>query len=89
MEPGTKFDNMTILSGPQGIGKSTLLDKMSKGWFNDSIRTFEGKEASELLQGVWLVEISELDAFRRRMSLGSSSFSAYAWIGFGPPMAAM
>ena len=65
MEPGTKFDCMTILSGPQGIGKSTLLDRMSKGWFNDSIRTFEGKEASELLQGVWLVEISELDAFRR------------------------
>ena len=43
----------------------TLLDKMSKGWFNDSIRTFEGKEASELLQGVWLVEVSELDAFRK------------------------
>ena len=65
MEPGCKFDNMLILCGPQGIGKSTLLDKMSKGWFNDSIRTFEGKEASELLQGVWLVEIAELDAFRR------------------------
>lgn len=65
MVPGTKFDIMTILSGPQGIGKSTLLDKMSRGFFNDSIRTFEGKEASELLQGVWLVEISELDAFRR------------------------
>lgn len=65
MVPGSKFDNMLILSGPQGIGKSTLLDKMSHGWFNDSIRTFEGKEASELLQGVWLVEIGELDAFRR------------------------
>lgn len=65
MMPGCKFDNMLILSGPQGIGKSTLLDKMSRGWFNDSIRTFEGKEASELLQGVWLVEVSELDAFRR------------------------
>ncbi|MBQ6163939.1 MAG: virulence-associated protein E [Clostridia bacterium] len=65
MNPGCKFDTMLILSGPQGIGKSTLLDKMSRGWFNDSIRTFEGKEASELLQGVWLVEISELDAFRR------------------------
>jgi predicted P-loop ATPase len=63
--PGVKFDYMTILSGPQGIGKSTLLSRMSRGWFNDSIRTFEGKEASELLQGVWLVEISELDAFRR------------------------
>jgi predicted P-loop ATPase len=65
MSPGCKYDTMLILSGPQGIGKSTLLDKMSRGWFNDSIRTFEGKEASELLQGVWLVEISELDAFRR------------------------
>ena len=65
MMPGSKYDNMLILAGPQGIGKSTLLDKMSRGWFNDSIRTFEGKEASELLQGVWLVEIGELDAFRK------------------------
>lgn len=65
MAPGCKFDNMLILAGPQGIGKSTLLDKMSLGWFNDSIRTFEGKEASELLQGVWLIEIAELDAFRK------------------------
>lgn len=65
MEPGCKYDNMLILCGSQGIGKSTLLDRMSKGWFNDSIRTFEGKEASELLQGVWLVEVAELDAFRK------------------------
>lgn len=65
MEPGCKYDTMLILSGPQGVGKSTLLDKMSKGWFNDGIRTFEGKEASELIQGVWLVEIGELDAFRQ------------------------
>lgn len=65
MLPGCKYDNMLILCGPQGIGKSTLLDKMSQGFFNDSIRTFEGKEASELLQGVWIVEIAELDAFRR------------------------
>ena len=65
INPGCKFDNMVILAGPQGLGKSTLLDKMSKGWFNDSIRTFEGKEASELLRGVWIVEVAELDAFRK------------------------
>lgn len=65
LKPGIKFDNMLILIGPQGVGKSTILDKMSRGWFNDSIRTFEGKAASELLQGVWIVEIAELDAFRR------------------------
>ena len=65
MVPGCKYDNMLILCGPQGIGKSTLLDKMSRGWFNDSIRTFEGKETAELLPGVWIVEVAELDAFRR------------------------
>lgn len=65
MDPGCKYDNMLILCGPQGIGKSTLLDRMSCGWFNDSIRTFEGKETAELLPGVWIVEVAELDAFRR------------------------
>ena len=65
MTPGCKYDTMLILAGPQGLGKSTLLDRMSRGWFNDGIRTFEGKEASELLQGVWLIEIQELDAFRK------------------------
>ena len=65
MNPGCKFDCMLILCGNQGWGKSTLISKMSRGWLNDSIRTFEGKEASELLQGVWLVEVAELDAFRR------------------------
>lgn len=65
MAPGCKFDNMLILSGPQGIGKSTILNKMSRGWFNDSILSFEGKEAAELLAGAWLVEVAELDAFRK------------------------
>jgi predicted P-loop ATPase len=65
MTPGCKFDQMLILCGPQGIGKSTMLDRMSCGWYNDNLRTFEGKEASEMLQGVWLVEVAELDAFRR------------------------
>ena len=65
MQPGIKFDYMIILGGRQGLGKSTLLDKMSRGWYNDSIRTFEGKEASELIQGVWIVEIAELGAFQK------------------------
>ncbi len=67
MTPGCKFDNMLILCGPQGVGKSTILDKMARDHerFNDSIRTFEGKEASELIQGIWIVEIAELDAFRK------------------------
>lgn len=68
-EPGIKFDCMLILCGPQGVGKSTILSTLADapqcyGLFNDSIRTFEGKEAHELLRGVWLVEIAELNAFK-------------------------
>ncbi|MBQ9719080.1 MAG: virulence-associated E family protein, partial [Oscillospiraceae bacterium] len=74
MNPGCKFDAMTILYGPQGIGKSTLLDRMSRGWFNDTIRTFDGKEAAELLQGVWLVEIAELEAFKKNEIESIKSF---------------
>ena len=65
MTPGVKFDNMLILVGQQGLGKSTLLRRMARSWFNDSICSFEGKEAAELIQGVWLVEISELGAFNK------------------------
>lgn len=64
-EPGTKYDCMTILTGAQGIGKSTLLNMMAKSWFSDSLKTFEGKEACELIQGVWIVEIGELEAMNK------------------------
>lgn len=65
MTPGVKFDTMTILTGAQGIGKSTLLRKMGRSWFSDSLKTFEGKEACELVQGVWIVEVGELEAMSR------------------------
>lgn len=60
MTPGVKYDTMPILAGPQGIGKSTLLRYLGREWFNDSLATFAGKEASELLQGSWIVEVGEL-----------------------------
>lgn len=64
-ENGVKFDNMPILVGPQGIGKSTFLKKIGKEWFTDSINTFEGKDTAILLQRCLIVEIAELAAFGR------------------------
>ena len=65
MKPGIKFDTMLVLCGTQGHGKSSILNRLSKGWFNDTILTFEGKEAAELIQGAWLVEIPELNAMKK------------------------
>lgn len=63
-----KFDPMPILTGPQGIGKSTFLRYLAKhtAWFNESLTTFEGKEAAEAIQGSWIVEVGELAAMSRQ-----------------------
>lgn len=63
--PGIKYDTMPILAGPQGIGKSTLLRLLGADWFNDSLTVFTGKEASEMLQGSWIVEVGELVGISR------------------------
>lgn len=65
MQPGIKYDTMPVLTGPQGWGKTTLIQKMGKSWFTNSIESFEGKEAAELLQGVWLVEVGEMSAYNK------------------------
>ena len=65
MEPGVKWDYMPILAGPQGIGKSTFLQLLGKDWFSDSLQSFEGKDASEMIQGTWINEIGELTVLTR------------------------
>ena len=63
---GVKYDQMPIFTGPQGIGKSTLLALLGKDWFSDSLTTFAGKEAAELIQGTWINEVGELSAFSKQ-----------------------
>lgn len=63
---GVKYDYMPIFTGPQGIGKSTFLSILGKAWFSDSLTTFEGKEAAELIQGTWINEIGELTAMTKQ-----------------------
>ena len=58
--PGIKFDTMLILAGRQGIGKSTFFRLLGMNWYSDSLCTFEGKDAAELLQGYWIIEAGEL-----------------------------
>lgn len=66
VEGGVKFDYMPIFTGPQGIGKSTFLAILGGEWFSDSLTTFAGKEAAELIQGTWINEVGELSAFSKQ-----------------------
>jgi len=61
-EPGVKFDNILVLEGPQGSGKSSAVAVLaSQAFFSDQdLLTADTKTQIELLEGVWLFEISEL-----------------------------
>ncbi|MBQ9284228.1 MAG: hypothetical protein IJ216_04180 [Acidaminococcaceae bacterium] len=72
--PGCKFDNVIILTGPQGIGKSTMLKKLGREWFSDSLTTVQGKEAYEQLHGVWIAELGELYATKKSESEAVKQF---------------
>lgn len=73
IRPGTKFDTMPVLNGPQGIGKSTLLARLGSEWFNDNISLSgtKDKSAAEGLQQGWIIELSEVDGGLRRSDLES------------------
>lgn len=65
MEPGCKWDYMLTLTGTQGIGKSTMFQKLGHGWYDDSLTNVQTKDAYDQIQGVWIVEMAELTATRR------------------------
>lgn len=72
--PGCKFDYLIVLTGGQGIGKSTLLRKLGGKWFTDSLDTFTGKDAIEQLQGKALLEASEMQAANKADAAAMKSF---------------
>jgi len=65
--PGTKFDSVLILNGPQGIGKSTFFAKLAGHWFSDSLTLTDMKDKAgpEKLQGYWILELGELAGMRK------------------------
>jgi predicted P-loop ATPase len=65
--PGVKFDNIIVLNGAQGVGKSTLIARLGGDWFSDSLSLTDtyDKSAAEKLQGYWLLEIGELAGMKK------------------------
>lgn len=66
-QPGIKFDYIPVLNGPQGIGKSTLIERLGGEWYSDSLSLTDmnDKTAAEKLQGYWILEIGELAGMKK------------------------
>ncbi|CUJ94795.1 putative P-loop ATPase [Shimia thalassica] len=67
MKPGCQVDHALILEGGQGVGKSSVLRELcpDPDWFSDGVPDFHTKDASEHLNGKWIIELAELTSVWR------------------------
>jgi len=63
-KPGCQADHMIILEGEQGKKKSSALRILGEPWFIELHERVASKDFKEALQGQWLIEIAEMDAFK-------------------------
>lgn len=67
-EPGTKYDQIVVLVGSQGCGKSTIIERMAinQKWFSNSMPSPDKPEdAARHLRGKFIIEVGELVGFKK------------------------
>lgn len=74
MAAPVKMDNVLILEGLQGEGKSTAAEILFGEWFSDSPIPIGDKDAYQVIQGKWGVELGELDSFNKAESTSAKNF---------------
>ena len=65
INPGCKADYVLILEGIQGQQKSSALRALGGEFFSDARLDLGNKDLYQMINGVWIHEIAELDAFNR------------------------
>lgn len=81
MEPGCKFDHVLVLEGPEGKGKSSVVQVLANGRrgsnenFSDSpILAVDERKQQELTRGVWFYEMAELAGMRKADQFAIKNF---------------
>ncbi|WP_052481024.1 virulence-associated E family protein [Gilvimarinus agarilyticus] len=74
MRPPVKVDNVLIFEGLQGLGKSTALSILGGEWFTDTPLEIGAKDGFQQMQGVWIIELAELDSLNKAESTRAKQF---------------
>lgn len=85
LSPGCKADCMLILEGRQGRGKSTALNILGGDWYTDQIKDLQSNDASLQASRVWIIEIGELDVFKKSEVTAMNAFITRKIDQFRPP----
>jgi predicted P-loop ATPase len=75
LAPGCKVDTILVLEGLQGTFKS-MVPRILAGdeYFSDRLGEMGSRDASMQLRGIWIMELSELDALNRVETSRAKSF---------------
>ena len=63
--PGCQLDNMVVLEGAQGMGKTRALEAIGGPWYTEAKEAVTSRDFFMVLHGKLLVEIAELDSFNK------------------------
>jgi len=74
MQAPVKVDSVIIFEGLQGLGKSTALGVLGGDWFTDTPLVLGEKDSFQQMQGVWIIELAELDSLNKAESTRAKQF---------------
>lgn len=79
-QPGCKFDNILVLEGTQGSGKSTALRILAgaDNFSDQDILALDPKAQMEAVEGVWIYELGELEGLPRADTNKVKAFASRA-----------
>lgn len=88
-QPGCKFDEMPILEGLQGAGKSRTVRRLfGSDWFTDSMPPdLKSKDSAQAVLGIWCVEFAEIEHLVRTDTETLKAFLSRPTERFRPPYA--
>ena len=91
MKPGCKHDQVLVLEGPGGIGKSRTVRALACGddetgaWFADDHIDIGDKDGAIALCGKWIVELAELSSLQGKTSDSAKAFFSRQVDNYRPP----
>lgn len=76
MRPGEKYDYALTLSGPEGIGKTTIIKKLGMRWYSNSFSSGDvgNKESMEQVRSQWQIELGELVSVKKNTNEAFKNF---------------
>lgn len=84
-EPFTKFDYVLDLVGGQGVGKTSLLQKLGGAWYTDSVTDFANKDNYDIMLKSLIVNDDEMVASHRMSFAETKAFISKTSLRFRKP----